>query len=376
MSRPKSTAETVAGAGGHVEEPIVRYKRVVISRLGGPEVLEVREEELPEPGLGEVRVRILATGVSLPDLMMREGVHPEAPRLPFTPGWDLVGVVDKLGVGASTLEPGQMVAALPITGGYAEFSCLPQEELVPVPAGLDPAEALVMVFNYVTAYQMMRRTARVKPGQRVLIHAAAGGIGTALLQLGGLVGLEMYGTASAAKGEMVSGLGATPIDYHNVDFVEAIRHLTGDGVDVVFDGICSTDYLRRSFKSLRHDGKVVAYGLTSALRSGRLASGRRHRRLRRLQGLATIGGTMAASYLVPGEKRITTYTIQWLKRLRPAWYREDLSALLELLRQGKIKPIIAERIPLDEVARAHELLGRGAVTGKIVLLCNTYSPRQ
>jgi NADPH:quinone reductase-like Zn-dependent oxidoreductase len=376
MSQPKTAVETVAGARGRVEEHIMRYKRVVISRLGGPEVLEVREEELPEPGLGEVRVRTLATGVSLPDLMMREGVHPEAPRPPFTPGWDLVGVVDKLGVGAYALEPGQMVAALPVWGANAEFICLPQEELVPVPAGLDPAEALVMVFNFVTAYQMMRRTARVKPGQRVLIHAAAGGIGTALLQLGRLVDLEMYGTASARKHELVSSLGGTPIDYRNVDFAEEILRLTGDGVDVVFDGICSTDYLRRSFKSLRPGGKVVAYGGTSMLRGGRLASGRRHRRLRRLQYLATIGGPMAASYLVSGNKRITTYSIQWLKRLRPAWYREDLIALLELLRQGEIKPIIAERIPLDEVARAHELLGRGAVTGKIVLLCNTYSPRQ
>src|SRR5215212_11180066 len=233
MSQPKSAAEVAAKANGRVEDSTFRYKRVVISRLGGPEVLEVREEDLPEPGLGEVRVRILATGVSLPDLMMREGVHPEAPRPPFTPGWDLVGAVDKLGVGASTLEPGQMVAALTITGGYAELICLPQEELIPVPAGLDPAEALVMVFNYVTAYQMMRRTARVRPGQRVLIHAAAGGIGTALLQLGGLVDLEMYGTASARKHELVSSVGATPIDYHNVDFVKEVLRLTGDGgVDV------------------------------------------------------------------------------------------------------------------------------------------------
>jgi NADPH:quinone reductase-like Zn-dependent oxidoreductase len=371
MSQTKSAAETVAGARGSVDEPIVRYKLVVVGRLGGPEVLELREEELPEPGLGEVRVRIMATGASLPDLMMREGVHPEAPRPPFTPGWDLVGVVDKLGVGAYALEPGQTVAALPVWGANAEFICLPQEELVPVPAGLDPAEALCVVFNYATAYQMMRRTARVKPGQRVLIHAAAGGIGTALLQLGRLVDLEMYGTASARKHELVSSLGGTPIDYHNVDFAEEVLRLTGDGVDVVFDGICSTDYLRRSFKSLRPGGKVIAYGGTSTLRGGRLASGRRHRRLRRLQYLATIGSPMAASYLIPGEKRITTYSIQWLKRFRPAWYREDLSALLELLRQGKIEPIIAERIRLDEVARAHELLGRGAVTGKIVLLCNT-----
>jgi NADPH2:quinone reductase len=310
--------------------------------------------------------------------MMREGVHPEKPRTPFTPGWDLVGVVDKLGVGASALEPGQMVAALPVWGANAEFICLPQEELVAVPAGLDPAEALVVVFNYVTAYQMMRRTVRVKPGQRVLIHAAAGGIGTALLQLGSLVDLEMYGTASARKHELVSSIGATPIDYHNVDFAEEVLRLTGDGVDVVFDGICSTDYLWRSFKSLRPGGKVVAYGFTSRLRGGRLTGGRRHRLrgLARLRALAAIGGSMAASYLVPRDKRITTYSIQWLKRFRPAWYREDLIALLELLRQGKIKPIIAQRIPLDEIARAHELLGRGAVTGKIVLLCNSYSPRQ
>src|SRR5918995_5179322 len=165
MSQPKSAAEVAAKANGRVEDSTVRYKRVVINRLGGPEVLEVREEELPEPGLGEVRVRILATGVSLPDLMMREGVHPETPRLPFTPGWDLVGVVDRLGAGVSGIEPGQIVAALPITGAYAEFVCLPPRELVPVPPGLDPAEAVSLVLNYVTAYQMLNRSAKVQLAQ-------------------------------------------------------------------------------------------------------------------------------------------------------------------------------------------------------------------
>src|SRR5215213_6148103 len=135
MSQPKSAAEVAAKANGRVEDSTFRYKRVVISRLGGPEVLEVGEEDLPEPGLGEVRVRILATGVSLPDLMMREGVHPEAPRPPFTPGWDLVGVVDKPGVGAYALEPGQIVAALPVWGANAQYICLPEEELVSVPGG-------------------------------------------------------------------------------------------------------------------------------------------------------------------------------------------------------------------------------------------------
>jgi NADPH2:quinone reductase len=305
------------------EEPLVRNKRVVISRPGGPEVLQIQEENLPEPGLGEARVRILATGVSYADLLMREGVHPETPRPPYTLGWDLIGVVDKPGVDVFGLEPGQMVAALSVRGAYAEYICLPQEELVPVPEGLDPAEALVVVFNYVTAYQMMRRSARVRPGQRALIHGAAGGIGTALLQLGRLVDLEMYGTAAARDREPVSGLGATPIDYRHADFVREVLRLTGDGVDVVFDGIGGTRHLWRSFETLRSGGKVVAYGMTSTLCKGRLAGGRRHR----LRGMVTIGGSIAASYLVPGDKRMTTYSIQTLKRFRPAWYREDLGAL-------------------------------------------------
>ena len=153
----------------------MRHTRIIVTHYGGPDALRVVEEECPEPKDGEVRVRVLAAGVSLPDIMAREGVHPETPRLPFTPGWDLIGMVDRLGVGISGIEPGQIVAALPISGAYAEFVCLPQRELVPVPSGLDAAEAVSLVLNYVTAYQMLHRSAKVRPGQRVLIHGAAGG---------------------------------------------------------------------------------------------------------------------------------------------------------------------------------------------------------
>jgi NADPH:quinone reductase-like Zn-dependent oxidoreductase len=162
----------------------VKHTRIVVTHYGGPDALQVLEEECPEPKAGEVRVRVLAAGVSLPDLMMREGIHPETPPLPFTPGWDLVGVVDRRGDGVSGLEPGQVVAALPISGAYAEFVCLPQGELVAVPSGLDAAEAVSLVLNYVTAYQMLHRSAEVRRGQRALIHGAAGGVGSALLQLG------------------------------------------------------------------------------------------------------------------------------------------------------------------------------------------------
>src|SRR6476620_10315919 len=215
----------------------MRNTRIVVTHYGGPDGLEVIKEESPEPKPGEVRVRVLAAGVSLPDVMAREGLHPETPRLPFTPGWDLVGEVDRLGEGVSGIKPGQIVAALPIHGAYAEFVCLQQAELVPVPPGLDTAEAVSLVLNYITAYQMLLRSAKVRPRQRVLIHGAAGGVGSALLQLGRLAGMEMYGTCSSRGASVVSDLGGVPIDYQQQDFVKEISHLTGEGADVVFDGI-------------------------------------------------------------------------------------------------------------------------------------------
>ncbi len=344
----------------------MRHTRIVVAHYGGPEELRVVEEERPEPKRGEVRVRVLAAGVSLPDVMAREGVHPETPPVPFTPGWDLVGVVDRLGEGVSGVEPGRTVAALPIHGAYAEFVCLRQRELVAVPPGLDPAEAVSLILNYVTAYQMMHRSAKAAPGQRVLIHGASGGVGTALLQLGRLAGLEMYGTCSSRSAAAVAELRATPIDYKDQDFVQEIHRLTGEGVDVVFDSIGGA-HIWRSREALRPGGRVVAYGLTGSLSEGRLASGRpsgRHRfREIRIFGLYILG-----SWLLPGRRRVVPYSIQTLKRLRPALFRQDLITLFDLLAQGKIKPVVSQRLPLREARRAHELLGKGGVVGKIVLV--------
>ena len=346
----------------------VKHTRIIVTRYGGPDALQVVEEECPEPKANEVRVRVLAAGVSLPDIMAREGIHPETPPVPYTPGWDLVGVVDRLGAGVAGIEPGQTVIAMPIHGAYAEFVCLPQQELVPVPAGLDAAEAVCLVLNYITAYQMMHRSAKLKPSQRALIHGASGGVGTALLQLGRLAGLEMFGTCSARAAAAVSDLGATPIDYKNEDFVKEIHRLTGEGVDVVFDSIGGS-HIWRSRKALRPGGKVVAYGLTGSLRGGRLASGRSGRR-QRYREIWIFGLYIAGGWISPGRKRVVPYSIQTLKRLKPAWFREDLIALLDLLQQHTIKPLIARRFPLGEARQAHELLGKGGVTGKIVLVTN------
>ena len=351
----------------------MRHTRILVTHYGGPDALHVVEEECPAPRPGEVRVRVQAAGVSLPDVMMREGIHPETPRLPFTPGWDLVGVVDRLGDSVSGIEPGQVVAALPISGAYAEFVCLPQREVIPVPSGLDAAEAVSLVLNYVTAYQMLHRTAKVRAGQRVLVHGAAGGVGTALLQLGRVAGLEMYGTCSARAASAVSDLGAIPIDYRARDFVEEIRRLTRDGVDVVLDGI-GGPHIWRSRTALRPGGRVVAYGLTGALRGGRRASGRPGRH--RFRGVAIFGLYIAGGWLFPGRKRVVPYSIQWLKRLRPAWFREDLTVLFHLLQQKKIEPLIAQRVALAQAKYAHEVLGKGDVTGKIVLVCDPPILRQ
>jgi NADPH2:quinone reductase len=217
--------------------------------------------------------------------------------VPYTPGWDLVGEVDRLGNGVSGIEPGQIVAAMPIHGAYAEFVCLPQRELVPVPSGLDAAEAVSLILNYITAYQMLHRSAKVKPGQRVLFHGASGGVGTALLQLGRLAELEMYGTCSSRGAPAVSELGGVPIDYRNQDYVKEIHRLTSEGVDAVFDPIGGA-HLWHSREALRPGGRVVGYGNTTSLRGEGLGSDRTGRR-NRLHGLPIYVLYIAGGWLLP-----------------------------------------------------------------------------
>jgi NADPH2:quinone reductase len=346
----------------------MRHMRVVVAHYGGPEVITVIEEDTPTPKPGEVRVKVLAAGVSLPDVLAREGVHPETPRVPYTPGWDLVGAVDQLGKGVTGFDLGQTVAAMPIHGCYAQYVCVPQRKVVPVPAGLDAAEAVAVVLNYITAYQMLHRSAKARPGQRMLIHGASGGVGSAMLQLAKLAGVEMYGTCSAQAAALVRELGGIPIDYKNADFVKEIHRLTGgEGVDAVFDGI-GGENLWRSRDALRHGGRVVTYGFQSKMRGGRMLSGSEGRHP--IRESAELGWFIVRNWFKPGRKSMVPYSIQGLMWFKPAWFRQDLLMLLDLLKQGKIQPLIAQRLPLQEARRAHEMLGEGGVLGKIVLLPN------
>lgn len=327
--------------------------RVVVSRHGGPDVLEVVEEDLPMPATDQIRVRTLAAGVSAHDVMVRSRRFPGFPHVPFTPGVDVVGVVDAVGAGAVTFEPGERVGALLADeGGYAEYVIVPAMDAVRVPDGIDAAAAACVVTNYLTAYAMLHRGAHVRPGEQALVHGAAGGVGSALVDLGRLAGLELFGTASAHNHEQVSKLGATPIDYRTEDFVERIRSLTGDGVDVVFDPIGGWKQLWRSRSALRSGGRMIWFGVTAISHDG----------------TRVIPASLLARFLIDIFPDGRSAPMPPNAAEPKAWYRETLALLLGELAQGRIQPLMAERISLLEAERAHELLERGGYAGKVVLV--------
>jgi NADPH:quinone reductase len=349
-------------------------KRVVVERFGGPEVLKVVEDEDPRPGPGEVRVKVLAAGVSFTDSQLRAGTYiPGGPKPPFTPGYELVGVVEELGPGCSRLREGDRVGALTVWGADAECVCVPEASAVEVPEDLDPAEVLCLVFTYMTAYQVLHRTARVNSGETVLVHGAAGRVGTAVLELAPLAAVHIYGTASARDRGAVERLGAVAIDYQNEDFLARVRELPGKGVDVVLDSLGGPLSVR-SFRALRPGGRLVVFGRYATVSHGR------KNWPAVIEWYAAIPTVWVWGMLSP-RRQVLKYQIQKFRddsRQRPGavggeprypeWFREDFATLLELLRADKIHPVVAERLPLSEARRAHELLEQSAATGKLVLV--------
>lgn len=335
-------------------------KRVVIDRFGGPEVLQVVEVDDPRPGPGEVRVRVLASGVSFTDAQLRAGTYLGGPKPPFTPGYELVGIVDELGPGCSRVRVGDRIGALTVWGANAERVCVPEAYAVDVPEDLDPAEVVSLVFPYMTAYQLLHRTAQAKPGESVLVHGAAGRVGAAILELGALARLRLYGTAAGRDRAAVERLGAVAIDYQNEDFLARVRGLTGDGVDIALDGIGGPLSLR-SFRALRPGGRLVVFGRYATIAQGR----------KNWPGViawyAATGSVALWGWLSP-RRKVLSYRIQKLRIHHQDWFRADFFALLELLRRGEIHPVVAERLPLSDVRRAHELLASTASKGKIVLV--------
>ena len=224
---------------------------VQVRRFGGPDGLEVVDAPLPTAGRGEVRVHMLASGMEYTDVLIRRHLYPQTMHLrpPFVMGYDVVGDIDQLGDGVSGLQVGDRVADMTVVGSNATYRTLRADRVARVPAGLDAAEAATLILSWTTAYQLLHRAARVKRGQRVLVHGAAGAVGQALLALGRLAGLEMWGAARGEHAALIREFGATPIDYQREDFT---RVLPG-GFDVVFDGIGEDGY-RRSLAALKRGG--------------------------------------------------------------------------------------------------------------------------
>jgi NADPH:quinone reductase-like Zn-dependent oxidoreductase len=328
----------------------MKYKSVVVTKYGSPDVLQVAENELREPAAGEARIKVLATSVGGTDLVYRIGASPLAPRIPFVPGYEILGAIDALGAGVTNFAIGDRVAALTGHGGYAEYITLAKDRLVPVPSSLEAAEAVTLILNYATAYQMLHRVAKVKSGQRILVIGASGGVGISLLELGRLAGLKMYGTASASKQSLLTSFGATPVDYHNPDWAEFIRQVEPGGLDFVFDGV-GGDYFDQGFGLLRKGGKLVEYAIA-----------------RGWGGMLFGLGKIALWNLLPNGRSVTFYGISALYATNKKPFMEDLPLLFNMLANGKIKPLIAEKLPLLDAAHGHALLESGKVSGNIVLL--------
>jgi NADPH:quinone reductase-like Zn-dependent oxidoreductase len=334
----------------------MKYKSVIVTKRGGPEVFQVIEDDLRLPAAGEARVKILAAPVCLPDVEARYGRSPFKPKIPFVPGYAIIGVVDAVGrqrrpsgEGVTKAAVGDRVAALTVYGGYAEYIFLDEEQLIPVPTTLDPAEAAPLILNYIVAYQTLHRSAKVKAGDKVLIIGASGGIGTAYLQLGQLANLTMYGIASKSKHHILTEYGATPIDYCTQDFVEVIQEAEPDGIEAVFDGI-GGDNIQRGFSLLRRGGTYVGYANPLSL----------SRTLRFL-------GQVILLHLLPNG-RSARYFGTGISQFNRRPFLEDWATLFNLLEEGKIKPVIEKKFPILEAAKANELLESGEVTGNVVLL--------
>jgi NADPH:quinone reductase-like Zn-dependent oxidoreductase len=325
----------------------MRYKSVIVAKRGGPEVLQVVENDLREPTTGEARIRILATPVVQDDVAVRCGNRPLPAKTPFVPGYAILGVADAIAGDVTSVAVGDRVAALTQYGGHAEYIYLAEDRLVHVPTTLDPAEAVVLILNYLVAHQCMHRVVQVEPGDKALIVGASGGVGTAFLQVGELARLKMYGTASRSKHSVLTDLGVIPIDYHTQDFVQVIRQAEPEGLDFVFNGM-GDEYFEGGLAVLRRGGVLVHYG-------GPQSTAR----------LFLLVAKLILYNLLPNGKTIKGYGTHTVDQ---QLLKEDWEELFKLLEAGQIRPIIAARFPLLEAAKANELMESRQVAGNVVLL--------
>jgi NADPH:quinone reductase len=328
------------------------YRAMMITRPGGPEVLEPVDLPVSEPGPGELRVRVRACGIGATDFAVMGGSYAFAPKLPLVGGYEIAGVAEALGPGVTGFHVGQRVAALTVHGGFAECLVRGAEHFVPIPDEVSDVDAAAVILNYVSAWQMIHRVAKMRSGQSALVTGAGGGVGTALLQLLQLAGVKTYGAASSSKHGLVAKLGATPLDYRTAPIDRLIRVLEPDGVDAAFDAIGGAN-IGKCIRAVRRGGAVVGYGFMAV--NGRLSQAR-------MFFDVFVGSRLRG-------RRGAFYGISLLYRKDKRPLLEDLPKIFALIASRNIEPVIASMFPLAEVKKAFELLSTGTVEGKIVLTC-------
>ncbi len=329
---------------------------------GGPEVLQVREGPDPEPGPGQVRIRVDAAGLNFAEVMARQGLYPDAPKPPCVLGYEVSGLVDALGEGVEAPAAGTRVAALTRFGGHASAVCVPVSGVLPLPDDMSLDAAAALPVNYLTAYHLLVRVANLRPGERVLVHMAAGGVGIAALQLCRTVpDVQTFGTASAAKHDVLREEGCThPIDYRATDYAARVRELTGGaGVDVVLDPLGGPD-TRRGLSLLRPVGRLITYGfanLTGGERRSLIRLATNMVRMPRVNPMALMSRNLTVSGVNIGHL--------WREA---DLLRTELAAILDLWRSGAVRPRVDARIPFDRVADAHRRITERRNVGKVLLV--------
>jgi NADPH:quinone reductase-like Zn-dependent oxidoreductase len=327
------------------------YRAVMLTKPGGPEGLQVVELPVEAPGPGQLRVRVRAAGVGSTDFFILAGKYSYAPKVPLVPGYEIAGVVDAIGAGVTGFTLGQRVAALTVYGGFAEMNVREAEHFIPIPYGVSDRDAAAVILNYVTAWQMIHRTAKVQAGKTALVTGAAGGVGTAALQLLRLAGVKTYGAASPAKHATLRSLGAIPIESRGEPVDRLIRALEPGGVDYAFDAIGGAS-IGACTGALRRGGTLVGFGFMGAITM-----------------FAQV--KMFANIFIGSRLRGRVgkfYGITMLYRKDPEPLREDLPKIFALIAEKKIDPMVTRTFPLLEARQALELLAGGSVEGKIVLV--------
>jgi NADPH:quinone reductase-like Zn-dependent oxidoreductase len=329
---------------------MTRIKKVVITAYGDESVLAVVEGDLADPGAGEVQVGAEYSVVCGSDVAMRMGSYPFQKKPPLTPGYSVVGRVVANGKGCEKFGVGERVACLTKYDGQAERVNLPEKYLVRVPDEVDGGEAVALVLDWVTAYEMLYRSAKVRAGQRIFVHALGGAVGGAFLRLGKVIGAEVYGTASAKKHEELRALGAVPFDYSNKEWIAAMQRM--GGADAVFDPM-GYESFDESYSILRKGGVLVGYGANLPAWTKTAAR----------PVVPMVMKLFARNLAFWSGKRTTFFGV----RRDSKYFATDLEQLFAWLKEGKISVPIRAKFTLDEIQQAHREYERGAGLGSIVI---------